>query len=66
MKKANDRHEKWCISCQIGEYEMLQSSATAATTNDELVSPEGTQKGKNTCHLAGRLLSMGSQRVQHD
>ena len=31
---------------------MSQSSATAAATDGELVSPEGTQEGKNTCHLA--------------
>ena len=31
---------------------MSQSSVTAATTDGELVSPEGTQKGKNTCYLA--------------
>ena len=27
---------------------MSQSSVTAAATDGELVSPEGTQKGKNT------------------
>ena len=31
---------------------MPQSSAIAATTDGELVSPEGTQEGKNACHLA--------------
>ena len=31
---------------------MSQSSAIAPTTADELVSPEGTQEGKNTCYLA--------------
>ena len=31
---------------------MSQSSAIVATTGDEQVSPEGTQEGKNTCHLA--------------
>ena len=31
---------------------MSQSSATADTTKGELVTPEGTQEGKNTCHLA--------------
>ena len=30
---------------------MSQSSAIAATAYGELVSPEGTQEGKNTCHL---------------
>ena len=31
---------------------MSESSAVAATVDGELVSPEGTQEGKNTCHLA--------------
>ena len=31
---------------------MSQLSATAATGDGELVSPEGTQEGKNSCHLA--------------
>ena len=31
---------------------MSQSPAVAATVNGELVSPEGTQEGKNTCYLA--------------
>ena len=31
---------------------MSQSSVIAATTDGELVSPEGAQEGKNTCHLA--------------
>ena len=31
---------------------MSQSSAIAATMDGELMSPEGTQEGKNTCHLA--------------
>ena len=30
----------------------LQFSEVAATVNGELMSPEGTQEGKNTCHLA--------------
>ena len=30
----------------------VTSPAIAATTYGELVSPEGTQEGKNTCHLA--------------
>ena len=30
---------------------MSQSSAIAATRDGELVDPEGTQEGKNTCHL---------------
>ena len=38
---------------------MSQSSEIAATTESDLVSPEGTQKGKNTCHLAAiRLQSL--------
>ena len=31
---------------------MSQSLAVAATIDSELVSPEGTQEGKNTCHPA--------------
>ena len=31
---------------------MSQTLEIAATTNGELVSTEGTRKGKNTCHLA--------------
>ena len=31
---------------------MSQSSEIAVTTDGELVSPEETQEGKNTCHLA--------------
>ena len=31
---------------------MSQLSAITATPKGELVSPEGTQEGKNTCHLA--------------
>ena len=30
---------------------MSLSSAIASTTDSELVSPEGTQEGKKTCHL---------------
>ena len=41
--------EKWNISCQISKQRISQSSAIAATTEGELVSPEGTQEGKNTC-----------------
>ena len=44
--------EKWNISCHIHKQRMSQSSATAATTDGELVSSEGTQEGKNTFHLA--------------
>ena len=31
---------------------MSQSPAVAATVNGELVRPEGTQEGKNTCYTA--------------
>ena len=31
---------------------MSQLLALAATTQSEQVRPEGTQEGKNTCHLA--------------
>jgi hypothetical protein len=31
---------------------MAQSSVIAATLGSELVRPEGTQEGKNTCRLA--------------
>ena len=31
---------------------MARSSEIAAITDGELVSPEGTQERKNTCHLA--------------
>ena len=31
---------------------MPQSSANAVTIDGELERPEGTQEGKNTCHLA--------------
>jgi len=31
---------------------MSKSTAIAATKDGELVSPERTQRGKNTCHLA--------------
>ena len=31
---------------------MSQSSAIAATTDGELLSPEGTQEGRNTCRRA--------------
>ena len=36
----------------ISKQSLPRSSVIAATTEGELVSPEGTQKGKNTCHLA--------------
>ena len=43
--------EKWNISCHISKQRMSHSPSTAATTDGELVNPEGTQEGKNTCHL---------------
>ena len=44
-------NEKWNISCHISKPRRSQSSALAALQG-ELVNPEGTQEGKNTCHLA--------------
>ena len=41
-------HQKWNINKQM----MPQSSAIAATTDGELVSPEETQEAKNACRLA--------------
>ena len=38
------------IFCYISKQRMSQSSAIADTMDSELVSPEGTQKRKNTCH----------------
>ena len=43
--------EKWNICCHISKQRMPQSSAIAATTDGKQVSPEGTEEGKNTCHL---------------
>ena len=47
---------------------MLQSPAIAATMDDELVSRERTQEGKNTCHLAAIRLQplpmVSSEEVQ--
>ena len=47
---------------------MLQSPAIAATMDDELVSHERTQEGKNTCHLAAIRLQplpmVSSEEVQ--
>ena len=48
--------EKWNISCPISILRMSQSSEIAATTDGEPVSPEGTQEGKNPCHLAANRL----------
>ena len=47
----------------------VTSPAIAATTYGELVSPEGTQEGKNTCHLADirqQLLPMLSPEDAQD
>ena len=38
--------EKWNIACHISKQRTLQSSEIAATTDGELVTPEGTQEGK--------------------
>ena len=47
---------------------MSQSSAIAAPAYGELVSPEGTQEGKNTCHLAAirlhRLPTVSPEETQ--
>ena len=62
MKKTDDHSsgdtqnkwkevDKWNIACHSSKQRMSQSSAIAALLR-ELVSPEGTQEGKNTCHLA--------------
>ena len=51
-KEKNKNSKEWNISCHISKQSMSQSSATADTTKGELVSPEGTQEGKDTGHLA--------------
>ena len=38
--------EKWNISCRISKQRTSQSLEIAATSDGELVSPEGTQEGK--------------------
>ena len=43
--------EEWNISCHIVN-NRCHSSAISATTEGKLVSPEGTQEGKNICYLA--------------
>ena len=53
----------------ISVIKMAQSPVIAATKDSKLVSPEGTQQGKNTCHLpAIRLqpLSMVSSEETQD
>ena len=42
--------------CHINKQRMSLSSAIVATIDSELVSPEGMQEVKNTCHLAGTRL----------
>ena len=37
---------------------MSQSSVIVAIKDGELVSPEGTQEGKNTCHLTAIRLQL--------
>ena len=44
--------DEWNIAGRISKRRMSQSSAIAATAGGEPVSPEGTQEGKNACHLA--------------
>ena len=41
--------EKWKVVCCISKQRMSWSSAIAATLDGELLSPEGTQEGKNIC-----------------
>ena len=43
--------EQWNVSCHVSKQRMSRSSAIAATTVGEPVSPEGAQ-GANTCPLA--------------
>ena len=47
---------------------MSESAAVAATVDGELVSPEGTQEGKNTCHQAAirlqPLLTVSPEETQ--
>ena len=44
------------ISYHISKQRISQSSRIAATMDGELVISEGTQEGKNTCHLAAITL----------
>ena len=50
------RPEEWNISCHSSKQMMSPSSAIVATMESELMSPEGTQVGKNTCHRAATRL----------
>ena len=43
--------DKWNIACHISKQRMSQSSMIAAFQHEPL-SPEETQEGRNTCHLA--------------
>ena len=52
LKGASKVVEKWSSSCHISKGSMSQSLQVAATRGGELLSPEGTHEGKNTCHLA--------------
>ena len=62
------RTDTWSISCRISKQRMSLSSTIAATMDDELVSHERTQEGKNTCHLAAIRLQplpmVSSEEVQ--
>ena len=44
------------ISCHISKQTMSYSPSTVATADGELVNLEGTQKGKNACHLTATRL----------
>ena len=50
--KLKNYKKKWNISCHISKQRRSQSSEIAAPTDGELMSPKGTQEGKNTCNLA--------------
>ena len=60
--------EKWNISCHISKQRMSKSIAVADTKDGELVNPEGTQEGKNTCCLAAirlqPLLTVSPEGIQ--
>ena len=51
--------DTWNTACQISKQRMSQSSAVPGIAKGELVSPEGTQEGEKTYHLAAiRLQSL--------
>ena len=50
--KLKNYKKKWIISCHISKQRRSQSSEIAAPTDGELMSPKGTQEGKNTCNPA--------------